>query len=69
MELMRCVFEGCDRTGAPLDGYTYFACERCLDQLEEHLSAEYERRLAALATLPVLARPKIVASIRMAVKL
>jgi hypothetical protein len=69
MESMRCVFKGCDRTGAQLEGYTYFACEECLDQLEEHLNAEYEKRLAALATLPVLAPPEIVARIRIAVKL
>jgi len=31
---MKCTFVNCANEGEPTDGYDFFACDACLDQLE-----------------------------------
>jgi hypothetical protein len=40
MSLQKCTFKGCDATGEPNEGFDFYACEPCLDELERLIEVE-----------------------------
>lgn len=41
--MMRCCFKGCDREGEPSEGFDFYACEECCEELELAISELYEK--------------------------
>ncbi|MGC9293512.1 MAG: hypothetical protein ACP5EP_12470 [Acidobacteriaceae bacterium] len=40
-----CLFKGCVNQGIPRDGQDFFVCDVCLDELEQSLEREWQKRL------------------------
>jgi hypothetical protein len=45
-KIQKCTFRGCERTGLPNDGFDFYACEECLEELARLLGMEYEKGFA-----------------------
>lgn len=42
---MKCCIEGCVNVGQACDGYDFFLCDRCIEELDCLISREYEKRV------------------------
>jgi hypothetical protein len=47
MSQKTCCCKGCQRTGEPHDGFTFFICEGCLEELENLLDELYAKRISS----------------------
>jgi hypothetical protein len=41
----QCVVKGCGLRGFPSDGFDYYICDGCLDELADLITAEWSRRV------------------------
>ena len=42
---MKCIAEGCEATGEPQEGFDFFVCDRCFEELERCLHREAMQRI------------------------
>lgn len=40
----KCCFKGCERSGLPTDGYAFYACTECLEELERLCEQEWLKK-------------------------
>ena len=44
MSEQKCNFVGCEAMGEPIEGYDFFACESCMEELDRCCQVEYSKK-------------------------